>query len=108
MIFKNRCVLVLWTKVASALEGLNNFVFNKHTYIHTFIHKYTHSYSNDHVCHSVCVLVIHGPNVLTFSLRFCIRVFSSDNDDDLYFKKVTQSNNIGLIENSRNIHLTVP
>ena len=24
MVFRNICVLVLWTKVASALEGLNN------------------------------------------------------------------------------------
>ena len=24
MVFKNLCVLVLWTKVASALEGLSN------------------------------------------------------------------------------------
>ena len=25
MIFKNRCILALWMKVASALEGLNDF-----------------------------------------------------------------------------------
>ena len=26
MVFKNVCVLVLWTKVASALEGLTNVI----------------------------------------------------------------------------------
>ena len=31
MVFKNRCVLVLWTKIASALGGLkrNNFSLKK-------------------------------------------------------------------------------
>ena len=31
MIFKNLCILVLWTKVASALEGLRHYFTNYKT-----------------------------------------------------------------------------
>ena len=41
MFFKNLCVLVLWTKAASALEGLNgNYNRKNEIKINTFLHLY--------------------------------------------------------------------
>ena len=49
MIFKNLCVLVLWTKVALALEGLSQYIlfaglkggnmrsFTSHVFIHDYL-----------------------------------------------------------------------
>ena len=36
MVFKNICILVLWTKVASALEGLIQSDIEHFQHLHTF------------------------------------------------------------------------
>ena len=36
MVFKNRCVLVLWTKVASALEGLRHSIVKELSIVKVF------------------------------------------------------------------------
>ena len=48
MLFKNLCVLVLWVKVASALEGLKK---KKNEPKHEIVpFKYTMAFTNKHTC----------------------------------------------------------
>ena len=37
MVFKNLCILVLWTKKASAFKGLNYFQQNIKTWLESFV-----------------------------------------------------------------------
>ena len=75
MFFKNVCVLMLWTKVASALEGLRSF-FNRDTPVPAFMLHHNHYMLNLQRGAFFLTSLIRYPTHCSFSVR-CQWMFSA-------------------------------